>query len=1559
MNFFGFVIKRRVLISMLFIGFSLLGLISYKLLPVELYPNAELPFLIVQVGSIQEVNPEYLETKAVIPVEGAITTLEGVDKIETFVENRQGAIFVYFNQKTKIKYAYLKLEEKINAVKASLGDEFNIQVLKVDTDQVANQFMTLQVRGGSGLNRVREVIDRKVTPELENIEGIANVEIYGGQEKSVEIILNEDVCRAYNISPNRVRSLLMSNNSYKAFVGKVYDNDRYFFVNTVADYTSVQDIESIIVDADGPLYLRDIAGIKFGVKEQTNISRVNGKEAITVQLVRDTQVNLIDLSHRTRAVIKQLNSRLASDDVEIVIQSDSAEIVEKNINLIIQLALVGGFLSVLILWLFLRNLQLVLTIALSMPISIFTAFNFFYAFDLSINSLTLVGIALAVGMLLDNSVVVLENIYRIFSHNKDIDNAVIRGTTDVWRSILASTLTTVTVFLPFTFAANFMVKLLGKHVGISIVSTLGVSLLVAFLLVPMAAHFILQRLKKNAFARFQLITYKNRLLQIYNVILKSCLRNPARTIIGAIVFFFFSLLVCVALSLNISKETESREFNLYLTMSSGATLESTDAATTELEEKLQQIEEKEEIISTINEEDATVTVKLKENYYKIKHRSIPDIKSMVEKNINDFRAADVSFDQPQSGSRYRGGMGRNPGASLERMLGIGSQTEQIIIKGADFDIMSNTATDIQSYLEQLTNISSVSLNISDNRPEIHLLFDNHLLSEYDVTLSSIATELSTFQNEFSSNLRFKQGTEEYDIIIKSDNEKQKTFDDLNKVRVASASGGEYELETLSRIVYSQGLASINRVNQEKQIEITYRFSDEVNSSKQFLVAARAEVDQLIEQLSLPPGIAVEVVHEENTLKDFYFLIAATFILIFMILASVFESLSTPLVIMFTIPLAAIGSLWALILTGNSITNVNSLIGFVILLGVVVNNGIIFIDYTRILIKRKYHKSRALIMAGQARVRPILITAITTIIAMLPLALGKAEYVSQIGAPFAITVIGGLTVSTLFTLIFIPTFFSGLDASLHWLQQLPWKIEVLHAVLLVSGCLLIYYRVDSIIWRFIDFFILLLLIPAITLFIMKSLRRARTDLIGANTELKITVRHLVKIYDDDSRFVREWKKGKKIREHAGIKKEFKTRNDFESLLWELPLLGFLIYFTYFYLKNYFWMFVFAHPVYFYTLYLVTPLLTWFYPVKKAALIRKILFWGIPLLNLVFFYLRWEKLVVLFFIALIWYLALAIYTTSNRLLRDKVDIVRLQGKFKTIRQNFYRLVQIIPVIGKKKNPFRALNGVSLEIGSGMFGLLGPNGAGKTTLMRIICGILQQSRGKIWVNEFEINEKREELQGLIGYLPQEFGMYENMTAWEYLDYQALLKGIYNTQAREERINYVLSAVHMQESRDVKIESYSGGMKQRIGIAQTLLHLPRILVVDEPTAGLDPRERIRFRNLLVELGRERIVIFSTHIIEDIASSCNKVAVLNQGALCYLGTPADMVNVAQNNVWQFFLEPAIFEDYTRDMLVLHHMRVDDKIRVRCLANAKPHEDAIQVKPTLEDAYLMLLRNKH
>jgi len=637
------------------------------------------------------------------------------------------------------------------------------------------------------------------------------------------------------------------------------------------------------------------------------------------------------------------------------------------------------------------------------------------------------------------------------------------------------------------------------------------------------------------------------------------------------------------------------------------------------------------------------------------------------------------------------------------------------------------------------------------------------------------------------------------------------------------------------------------------------------------------------------------------------------------------------------------------------------------LGVVVNNGIILIDYTNILRKQGNRKSRALITAGLSRVRPILITAGTTIVALFPLAMGQDEYVGAIGAPFAITVIGGLSLSTLLTLVFIPTLYYGLENAISWLKSLNWILKTGMSIVFVVGSAYIYFKVDTFIWQLLDFMLLIVLVPGTVAFVMTSLRNASAKLIGDGDSIKIEVRKLVKVYDRDSRFTREWKSGLKIRERAGLLKDYKKIRDFYDLVWQIPLFGYFVYFTFFYLESNVWMWLFSHVIFFFQFVLFVPINQVLVNkhkatskkkfLKIAAFIKNIIYWVTPLVFLGLFFMRWDNIGMLIFVGIIWYLLLVIYSSGEYIHNKSLNIARIEGRFGGLRRGYFNLVRQIPVIGKRKKPFRALNGVSLEINTGMFGLLGPNGAGKSTMMRIICGILEQSYGKIWINGMDTQKYREELQGLIGYLPQAFGTYENMSAWEFLDYQAILKGIKDAKTRDERIDYVLKNVHMFDRRNDKIGSFSGGMKQRIGIAQILLNLPRILVVDEPTAGLDPRERIRFRNLLVELSRERIVIFSTHIIEDISSSCNQVAVINRGDLKYFGTPGDMVNMGVGFVWQFTIPAKEFDNIADKKLIVHHMRDGENIRVRCLSMEKPTEDAVNVSPHLEDAYLCLLKD--
>jgi multidrug efflux pump subunit AcrB/ABC-type multidrug transport system ATPase subunit len=1554
---------------MFFIALTLLGYVSYRQLPVELLPNAELPMLFVTVGTQQDMDPAYVESEVIIPLEGAISSVGGVDKMQSEISSRQSSIRIDFKSNVNFKTTSLRLEEKMKEVSASLPDGFSVRVQKMDVSMMNSSFMSLQVRGYGGVDRIRNIVDGEVVSELENIDGIAAVQVYGGRERAIEIQLDREASSAFNITPSRISSLLSSNAREKVFVGTVRETDSQYFVHVNSSYTGVSDLENLVI-APGPVFLKDIATIFFDLKEETSFSRVNGMEAISVSLVNSAQANLIDLSHRTLDAIDQLNERLALQDVEIVVDSNTAETMENNINQIINLALTGGLLAVLVLWFFLKNVRLVLLIVLSIPISVFTAFNFFYYAGISVNSLTLVGMALAVGMLLDNSIVVLENIYRLSGTGMPPGESVRQGTKEVWRSIVAATLTTITVFLPFVFSDNFLLELMGTHIGVSIISTLLVSLAAALLFVPMAAYFVL-RGKQSGSVFYEKISLSQRPVQIYLVLLKSCMRNPGVTIFGSIILLFLTLILSLTASTRQNREVDSDRFNIYITISE-STLENTDNIVALLEERLEEIPEKKDIISRVSAEEAVLTLVLQENFQKIGKRKIPDIKADVQSKIPTVTpiagSAEITVASAAGGGRNDAGE-LSGMAGFMSLLGIGDNQERIIIKGTDYEMMQLVAEDIRYRIEQQEYIQNTRVTFTRRQPEILLDFDQILLTSYGITRAGIVAGLSELNTEFSSGTTFKAGDESYDVIIRDktpeeeeeQQRKQKTTDDLKAVQIMNTGGGLHDLKDIATINKGFGRSRITRVNQDKQLEVRYGFLRSIEQSETLLEGYRADIDELIAGYNLPAGVAIEVIHEEDRFADFKFLILAAFLLIFMILAIVFESVSTPLVMLFSVPLAAVGSLLALIITGNSLLNANTLMGFLILLGVVVNNGIILIDYANILRKSGFRRERALMTAGLSRIRPILITAITTIIAMLPLAMGDTEYAGAIGAPFAITVIGGLTFSTLLTLVIIPTVNVGLENALKWYRTLSVRTKIIHLALFAAGvtCILLYG--GSLLYQTLWLTALTALIPGVTRFAQTSLRRAGAGITDTDGEIQIEVRSLVKIYDRAGRFAREWNSGPEARRRRGESDLNHSPKDLAAILPLFILWGFGLYFTWIYVESKLWSYLLSFAMYAATLSLWHRIRTYLYGrypgSRTVKQINRLIFRLTPPLILLALHGRLHNLPMLLVTGALWGLGIAIYVTSRYLYAGNVNIERITGRFAGLKRSWFRLVKTIPFIGKRRRPFKALRSVSFDIRTGMFGLLGPNGAGKSTLMRIITGILEQSYGNIRINGLDTRIHREELQSLIGFLPQEFGTYENMTAREFLDYQAILKGLTDTRERRERIDYLLRAVHMYDRRNDRISSFSGGMKQRTGIALILLHLPRILVVDEPTAGLDPRERIRFRNLLVELSKERIVIFSTHIIEDISSSCNQVAVVDKGQLKYFGKPEKMVDLATGKVWQFLIDRELFEEKLDKSLVVHNIQEGDLIQVRYLSGQKPTPDAMPVEANLEDAYLCLLKN--
>ncbi|MCK4749215.1 MAG: efflux RND transporter permease subunit, partial [Bacteroidales bacterium] len=568
------------------------------------------------------------------------------------------------------------------------------------------------------------------------------------------------------------------------------------------------------------------------------------------------QANIIDLSHQVRKDIERLNKKNLAFDVEIVVQDDTAEMMEDNINQIIRLAIMGGLLAVFILWVFLRNISLVTVVALAMPVSIYTAFNLFFGFDVTINSLTLIGIALAVGMLLDTSVVVLENIYRLRTIGYKPSEAVLQGTREVWRSVLAATLTTVAVFIPFTFTSNYMIQLLGKHIGVSIISTLSVSLVVSLLLIPMVVHVIISRKRTRGKEVYQKVSLDNPGIRMYLFLLKTALRNPALTLIAVLFLFFVTILSSMSVSVNKLNELESNQFKVYVTMSTGSTLELTDETVAGIEAKLEDIEEIKDIVSNIEEEEAVITLILQDDYKDINKKTFGAIQSDVMDRIEETPSTQISLTAPSGSGGSRMGGGQNGGmggsAGFQKMMGIGEDEEYLVFKGQDFKLMVEVAETVEDYIDDLENIRRVRLSIRDNQPEVHLDFNTRLMTDYNVTLNQVLGELGSFQNEVGSGITFGHGNEEYEIMIKFDESlledarSDKTFDELRMLEVPdSEDGNHYELESFTDIFYAKGMQEISRVNQEKQIELRYSYEDEVYDSKELLEFAREEIRDII------------------------------------------------------------------------------------------------------------------------------------------------------------------------------------------------------------------------------------------------------------------------------------------------------------------------------------------------------------------------------------------------------------------------------------------------------------------------------------------------------------------------------------------------------------------------------------------------------------------------------------------------------------------------------------------------------------------------------------------
>ena len=1556
-------IRRPITTIMLFLGFGILGVISWFQLPIQILPRMVFPNIYVNV-QMNGYSPEAIERELVIPLEEQIGTLDDIEEINSTSYQNRGIIRVAYHFGTDMKLAFLKIQQKISSIEKSLPQRSSVRVNRQDTENISNFLMELNLRGSDDVEYLREFAERKIKPKLEQIDGVVAVYIGGGRDRSVEIEIDEDKCRSYGIPVSLIKQKIESSNIRRQFLGSVTEKNQRYFITLDSRFTDIQEIENLIIDDKVPIFLKDLANIEKGFRERTSYFRVNGKQSIGMWVLKDDLSNLISLSNSALKVVDELNKTYEKDEIYLKVAFNQAEWMQNAIDKVKKLALVGILLMILVLLFFLKNIRVVSILLLAIPISLLVTFYIILQAGLSLNILSLMGLALAIGLLVDNGIVVLENIFRHHEKGKDSFTAADIGSNEVSRAVVAATFTTVIVFMPFLFVQS-EIKIIGKELSLSVIFPLLVSLFVALTLIPMLTSKVLKNIKRKSISGFKISSYKNRVLEVYTLLLKLCLRYPVRTVGFVLTFFFFTLIATSPFILKSEEGELPDSFDIYVEMPKGSSLDAADAVVRQVENIANEIEDKEEVRSRVQEENSTITIKLLEKDKRKTKLSVGDIKQKLRRRVFGVSGGIVRFEKPVS----RVGGGRSEGSGGEGLFGLGSEPEKIIIRGYDSNRLESLTNEVEYRLEAIEEIRSVWSNFREGEPELHIIGDYEALSTWNMTMTDIMNVINAAQREGVQTIfGFKESDHEIPIELKLKDVEEKTIKELKGMAITTSDMRYIPIKSVADFQVLEGPGGINRKNQEREVEISYRFNNQVTKSKPRLTELRKQVDNTIREMHLPEGFSMEIIHEEEEDKSIYWIFGAAGILIYLILASLFESFSAPFVILGTILLATIGSFWALAITGTPLFTgmfPMGLLGMLILLGIVVNNGIILIDYISILRSRGYSKQRAIITAGQVRVRPILMTSFTTILGIFPLAF-KTGGMGEIWPPFAISVIGGMLVAAPLTLIFIPTVYMSFDNIEKWFRFIGWKGILFNICAVLSLGIYAYYHIDSLLWKVMTWMVILIGIPGITWIFYKVLEVIKKKPIIIDKDVFIKISNLTKIYDDDSRFVKEWRKNKRrekgIIESGGTM--YNRRKILDNFIWQIPFYVFLIYFTFFFLESIFWRTIFTVGMLFFTRFMVSQILSLFKNDKGVSsknlkyieqITRGIFLTIFPLGLFVYLRFIWYNLGGAIFWGIIWFIVEYMLVISGKIKRKEINLKDIMGRLAGLRKKTYTAIYKIPIIGRKKEQVLALDSVSIDISTGMFGLLGPNGAGKTTLMRLLCGILEETRGCIFINGLKVSQHTEDFQSVIGYLPQEFGLYENMTAYEYLYYHAMLYGIKNINERIEKVNSVLKKVNLHHRKDEKLKNYSGGMKQRMGIARTLLHLPRIVVVDEPTAGLDPAERIRFRNFLGELSQDRIVIFSTHIVEDISGSCNNMAVLNNGKVLYKGSPEKMLEFAEGKVWTAEVPDDEFENLKNRLNITQHIRVNGRIRIKFISEDGGKIESKRVKPSLEDAYIYLL----
>jgi HAE1 family hydrophobic/amphiphilic exporter-1 len=1044
--------ERRVTIVMFMVAIVLFGMVSLSRLKLNLLPDISYPTLTVRT-ELTGAAPAEVENLITKPIEEAVGVVRNVRIVRSVSRSGQSDVTIEFLWGTDMDIAGVDVREKLDILMLPL-EANRPMLLRFDpsSEPIVRLGLLYEEDAGEAssearLKTLRRLAEDRIKTDLEAQEGTAAVKVSGGLEDEIQIRVDQQKLSQLRLSIDQIAERIRAEN-VNLSGGRLEEGDQRFLVRTLNEFQSVDEFRDAIVGYVGgtPVHLRDVATVERGYKEREAITRVGGRESVELAVYKEGDANTVQVAGRVERRLDRLRNELEKDGIELVKIYDQSTFISSAVNDVRTAAVLGGVIAILVLYGFLRDARATTIVGIAIPVSVIGTFLLMYVNEISLNIMSLGGIALAVGMLVDNSIVVLENIVRKKEQGEGIVEAARNGTTEVGAAVVAATLTTIAVFFPMVFIKGIAGQLFQDQ-ALTVTFALVFSLIVALTLIPMLASlgarsryddggdgrpagwftravafvirmlgFVFAALRKLFWLILWVPTWLLQRLYgaiaaVYPGLLRWSLNHRTAVVIAAVVIFLGTMSLIPRLGTELIPQFSQGEFDVDLRLAPGATLAETDRA----------IQVAQQATGTID------AVKL--NY------SVAGTGNRLDANPVDAgdNTGTLSVQMAPGASRaaenqamaaMREQLSRLPGVQYEfsrpALLSFASPL-QIEIAGYDLDALAVVSNAVVEQMTASDRFSDIRTTVERGNPEIQIVFDQDRAAKLGLAVRDIANRVvANVRGELAT--RYTWRDKKIDVLVRSVDTRASSIDEIRRLIVNPTSDRPVTLDAVADVVVSQGPAEIRRIAQERVAIIS------ANLAYGDLGAAAAEAGSILSRTPLPNGVTAIVSGQSEEMQESFdsmkFALILAVFLVYLVMASQFESLIHPFVILFTIPLALVGAVLALFITGTTV-NIVALIGVIMLAGIVVNNAIVLVDLINQLRAQGSERLDAIIEAGTARLRPILMTSLTTALGLLPMAMGFGEG-SEVRTPMAITVIGGLIVSTLLTLVVIPVVYSLLD-----------------------------------------------------------------------------------------------------------------------------------------------------------------------------------------------------------------------------------------------------------------------------------------------------------------------------------------------------------------------------------------------------------------------------------------------------------------------------------------------------------------------------------------------------